>query len=297
MPENKKNVVWGRAALVFTTLIWGTSFVILKNTLESVPTFYVLAFRFSGAAILMLLIGIKDIKRLDKSYLLAGALMGSVLFTAYSLQTFGLYFTTPAKNAFLTATYCVLVPFVCWAFEKKRPDVFSFLAALICLIGLGFVSLKNDYSVNIGDVLTICSGLFYAVHMVLTGKFVHGRSIALLTMAQCASAGILSWILALSTTEFPAQISTENIWSIAYLCVMCTAVCFVLQTFGQKFTPPSTAAIIMTLESVFGAAFSVLLYHETLSLRLVIGFILIFSAVLICETKLSFLRRRKKETI
>ena len=86
-------------------------------------------------------------------------------------------------------------------------------------------------------------------------------------------------------------------WSIVYLCVMCTAACFVLQTYGQKYTPPSAVAVIMTLESVFGAAFSVVVYHEVLSARLVIGFVLIFLAVLMSETKLSFLKRKSKAPV
>ncbi|MFB0921729.1 MAG: DMT family transporter, partial [Oscillospiraceae bacterium] len=120
-----------------------------------------------------------------------------------------------------------------------------------------------------------------------------GRSVAILTMLQFATAGVLGWISALVTTPFPTSISTGNIWSIAYLCVMCTAVCFMFQTFGQKHTPPSTAAIILTLESVFGAGFSVLINHEVLTLKLYAGFVLIFVSVIICETKLSFLKRKK----
>ncbi len=122
MPEKitKKNCVMGRLALLAMTLIWGTSFVVLKNTLVTVPTLYVLAYRFSGAAVLMLLLGIKDIKKLDLQYVKNGAVMGVFLFIAYTFQTFGLEQTTPGKNAFLTTTYCVLVPFIYWIIEKKR---------------------------------------------------------------------------------------------------------------------------------------------------------------------------------
>jgi len=294
LDSDKKNAVLGRAALLLTTLIWGTSFVVLKNTLNSVPALYTLAFRFSGAAILMLPFILKDIKKLDKKYILNGALMGAFLFGGYTVQTYGLFFTTPSKNAFLTTSYCVLVPYVSWAIEKKHPNAYNVSAAIICLIGVGFVSLKNDFSVGIGDILTVCCGLFYAVHMVLTSKYVKGRSVLLLTTVQFAMAGLLAWVSALMTSPFPSSISAGNVWSMAYLCVFCTAICFGLQTFGQKHTPSSTASIIITLESVFGAAFSVLIYHEELSLRLIIGFVLIFAAVFICETKLSFLKRKGK---
>lgn len=291
--EKKKYEVLGRAAIIVTTMIWGTSFVVLKNTLNSVPTLYVLAFRFTGAAILLAIIFFKELKKIDKKYLINGIVLGTLLFCGYTVQTYGLYYTTPSKNAFLTASYCVLVPFVVWIVSKKRPDKYNFISTVICLIGVGLVSLKNDRTVELGDVLTVCSSVFYAAHIVLTSKYVKGRSVALLTMLQFGTAGVLGWVSALVTTPFPTSISTGNIWSIAYLCVMCTAVCFMFQTFGQKHTPPSTAAIILTLESVFGAGFSVLINHEVLTLKLYIGFLLIFSAVIICETKLNFLKRKK----
>ena len=289
--KRKKYAVLGRMALVFTTLIWGTSFVVLKNTLNSVPTLYILAFRFSGAALLLAVVFVKELKKIDKRYIINGIVLGTFLFAGYTVQTYGLYYTTPSKNAFLTAAYCVLVPFVSWFLSKKRPDKFNFISTVICFIGIGLVSLKNDRSIELGDFLTLCCSIFYAVHIVLTAKYVKGRSVVIITMLQFATAGVLGWTSALVTTPFPTEISPANIWSIVYLCVMCTAVCFLCQTFGQKHTPPSTAAIIITLESVFGAGFSVLINHEVITAKLYAGFALIFIAVLISETKLGFLKK------
>ena len=112
----------GRACLIGATLLWGSSFVVLKTTLDTVPTLWVLAIRFTGAALLLGLAFIKQLRTIDRGCLKAGLLMGLALYAAYTLQTFGLERTTPGKNAFLTATYCVIVPFLWWAFEKKRPD-------------------------------------------------------------------------------------------------------------------------------------------------------------------------------
>lgn len=289
--ENRNSIL-GRAALILTTLIWGTSFVVLKTTINEIPTLYVLAFRFTGAAIIMLLFGAKDLKKLDKSYIIGGSLMGVILFVAYTVQTFGLSLTTPGKNAFLTTTYCVLVPFLYWFVSKKKPDGYNISAALICVAGVGFVSLQKDLSVNIGDLLTLFCGLFFALHIIATDKVVMGKSVILLTMVQFVVAAALAWIFGLFTAPFPTSISGDMIWRIGYLSVMCTAVCYVLQTYGQKHTPPSATAVIMTLESVFGAIISVFFYHEVLSAQLIIGFALIFVAVLISETKLNFLKRR-----
>lgn len=294
MSKDNKNGLLGRGALLVTTLIWGTSFFILKNTLDVVPTLYVLAFRFCGAAALLCLIGIRELKKIDKIYLIGGTIMGVTMLAAYVLQTFGLAMTTPGKNAFLTATYCVIAPLLGWAIYKNRPDRYNVSAAVICIVGIGFISLGDDLSINTGDALTLCCGFFFALQILAIEKYTQGRNVLLLTMIQFAVAGILAAIFAFATTPVPTEIPGGTLLSMLYLCVMCSAVCYVLQIFGQKHTSASGAAVIMTLESVFGAIFSGLFYHEKFTARLIIGFALVFAAVLISETKLSFLRKNKE---
>ena len=294
MNETKKKNLIGRMALLATTLIWGTSFVVLKSTLDSVSTLYVLAFRFTGAAALMALFGIKQLKNLNREYLKNGLMAGVCLFVAYVFQTYGLVYTTAGKNAFLTATYCVIVPFLTWIFTKKRPDRYNVSAAIVCIVGCGLVSLQNDFSVGIGDGLTMVCGLFYALHIIVLSNAPRESSTLLLSLIQFAVAGILSWIFALIVEPFPTNIPNDAIISIVYLCVMCTAVCFFLQAIGQKYTPPTQVAIILTLESVFGATISAFVYKDPLTFRLILGFVFIFVAVIISETKLSFLKIRKK---
>lgn len=280
-------------ALLGAALIWGTSFVILKNTLDSMPTFFVLALRFTGAAILMALLGIRELKKLDRGTLIGGICMGAALFLAYVFQTFGLFYTTPGKNAFLTAIYCVIVPFLYWALTHRKPDRYNIVAALLCIVGVGLVSLQSDLSVNIGDVLTVIGGFFFAVHIIVTDKYAQDKSVLLLTMMQFATAAVLCWGGVVFTGGIPETISGDSLISIAYLCIMCTMVCFLLQTFGQKHTHPSTVAILLTLESVFGTIISAIFYGETLSFQLLCGFALIFTAVILSETKLSFLSGKK----
>jgi len=256
------------------------------------PTLLLAAF---FAALLMALIGWKELRSFSSEYLRKGLGLGAALFTAYTLQTFGLEHTTPGKNAFLTATYCVIVPFMWWFFTKKRPDRYNIAAALVCICGMALVSLDGSLSLGLGDGLTICCGFFYALHIILTAKAVEGRSPVLLSMVQFAVAGLLCWIAAPFVSAFPQNVPSSAWWSIAYLCFMCTGICFLLQTIGQKHTSPQTASIILTLESVFGTLLSIIFYHEQLSLKTAMGFVLIFAAVLISETKLSFLKARGAE--
>ena len=115
--KDRKNFL-GHLALWGTAFIWGTSFVILKEALDSIGTMWVLALRFIIAAALLLLAAGKRLKTLGRDGLRGGVLLGVCLAAAYIFQTYGLKYTTPGKNAFLTATYCVLVPFMVWAFSS-----------------------------------------------------------------------------------------------------------------------------------------------------------------------------------
>ena len=170
---------------------------------------------------------------------------------------------------------------------------------------LGFTVTWNNFSVNInngemqsdlrigrGEGLTILSGVFYALHIIATASAARGCSPVLLSFVQFAVAAVLSWVTAPFAAPAPEEIPPDVWLRLGYLCVMCTGLCFLLQTFGQKYTPPTTAALLLTLESVFGTLFSVAFYHEHLELRVIVGFALILVAILISETKLKFLRRR-----
>ncbi len=290
----KDHSTLGRLALLGTTIIWGSSFIILKNTLNSLPTLWILAFRFSGAALIMALAANRQLKTLDRRALKYGLAMGAALYCAYTLQTYGLLYTTPGKNAFLTATYCVIVPFLWWAFFKKRPDRYNVAAALVCIAGMALVSLEGDLSLGLGDALTMCCGLFYALHIIVSSRGLEKYAVLPLTTVQLATTAVLCWITAPVASPFPQSVPASAWLSVAYLCVMCTGACYFLQALGQKYTSAQSASIILTLESVFGTLFSVAFYHELLTLKTVSGFVLIFAAVLISETKLAFLRRRAR---
>lgn len=291
MNNNKANL--GRTCLILTTLIWGSSFVILKSALDSITPLWVLAIRFSGAAILMLIACLPKLKKLDKRYVTGGCLMGLCLAAAYILQTYGLVYTTPGKNAFLTTTYCILVPFLYWVISGKRPDKYNIIAALVCLVGVGFVCLGNDLSINIGDMLTILCGLFYGLHIIVTSRTAENRDPVLITMLQFATAAVVCFIGAVLFEPAPHDIGSGTWLSIAYMTFICTGLCYILQTVGQKYTPPSQTAVILTLESVFGSAISVILGVESLTFNIALGFFLIFIAIITSETKLDFLNKKR----
>lgn len=282
----------GRICLIGCTFLWGTSFVVLKSALDAMPTLWILAIRFLGAALLMTLFGMRHLTKLDSGYWKGGAVMGVFLAVAYIIQTYGLVYTTPGKNAFLTATYCVLVPFLWWVIRRQKPERSHVIAAVICFVGIGLVSLQEHLTVNPGDLITIFCGLFYGLHIIATSVWAKDRDAVLLSMVQFLTAAVICFALAPFVSPFPAQVPADTWLRIAYLCIMCTGVCFLLQTIGQKYTPANEVAIFLTLESVFGAAISVLFFHEKLTVQVFCGFVLIFLAVLISETKPAFLQRK-----
>ena len=280
--------------LFSAAIIWGGSFFVMKNSLDVFPVFSLLALRFTVGAVLLALLCWKKWKKFTPDYLWRGAAMGACLFMAYTVQTFGLAHTTPSKNAFLTAVYCVIVPFMAWAVTRRKPDRYNIMAALLCVSGVGLISLTEEFTIQSGDLLTLVSAFFYAAHIVTVDKVSPEKDISLLTVLQFAFAGLFYWAAVFFLEDFPAPavlFQPENLLSMGYLCVMATTVALLFQNVGQVWSDPASAAVILSLESVFGVLFSVLFYGDPMTGRLLLGFVLIFVAVVCSETKFSFLRR------
>jgi drug/metabolite transporter (DMT)-like permease len=286
--------IQGRLALLLCAVIWGTSFVVLKNTLDSMGTMWVLSIRFTVSAAIMLAVAGKKLKNTNKQCVQGGIIMGIFLALAYIVQTYGLTYTTPSKNAFLTATYCVLTPFLAWAIYKRRPGMANIVAAFLCIAGIGFVSLTEGFgNVNVGDMLTLCCGLFYSLQIIVLEHYRDSGDAVTLSGIQFATSAVICWVGALLFEAAPTNVPTEAWLQIAYLSLACTALCFFLQAWGMKYTSSSVAAMLMTLESVFGVLSSVLFYGEIVTGQMVLGFVLIFLAVICSEVKLPFMNKRK----
>lgn len=283
---------WGRAALLTAALIWGSSFIVMKSAVDGVPVFMLLGIRFTVGCGLLCLVCAKKLRAIGKKQLIHGGIVGVLLFLAYTVQTFGLKGTTPGKNAFLTAVYCVLVPFMNWLIFRRRPTKWNWLAAVMCLGGIGLVSLDSSLSMNQGDALTLLGGVFYALHLVAVSRFGEEDDPVVLTMLQFGAAAICCWALSLTTERMTGPFPQNAWFELAYLAVFATTAALLLQNVGQSVTPAAQAAILLSLESVFGVAFSVLLGAESLTARLIFGFTLIFLAVIASETQFAFLRRK-----
>ena len=228
--------------------------------------------------------------------------LGIVVAAAYLLQTWGLKNTTPARNAFLTSTYCVMCPFFVWAFFKRAPKAYNVISAVLCLVGIGLVAFsggsgKSDGNLFLGDALTLCSAIFFSLQIIFIDRFQEKKSDPIiLLVVQLFVAGIImmaaSFIFELREQGIGAyKMSVDQLLRVAYLTVVCTIFAQGAQIFGQRLTSsPSQSAIILSLEAVFGVLFSLLIGYEKLTLLLALGFFVIFVAILISELHLDFSR-------
>ena len=282
--------------LLATAILWGMSFMMMKTSTDSIPPMYLGALRLTGGAIVVALLFIKRWKKCTFDYIWRGAVIGFVLFLAYAFQLTGVMYTTPSKTGFLTATYCVMVPFMNWLITKHRPDRYNILASLLCIGGVGLVALTGSLSIAKGDILMLVCAVFFGLHIITVGLLGGDqRDPFLMTALQFTFAAIFFWIAGFFTAPFPsADVFTgDMIFTILYLSVIATAACHTFQSVARCMPTRSSAAVPLSLESVFGVLFSVLFYGDPMTFRLAIGFIMIFLAVLCSETKFSFLRRKK----
>lgn len=289
-----RSPLFWKLMLVAMALMWGFSFCMMKDVLDALPPFLLLACRFLIAALIMLVLFFRRIcAHLNRTYIVAGLLMGTSLWAAYVLQTVGLVDTTAGKNAFLTGTYCVLVPFIGHAVMGEKLTRYNLGAAFLCLAGIAFVAL-DSFTVGKGDLLTLAGAVFFAIEIVIAAKFGRNLDVNAITFWMFLVVALLCVAgFALTEQMPPASIFTSSlIGTVLFLAVMCTCVGMFVQNLGLAHVPSSTGSLLLSLESPSGVLFSVLLGGEVLSGRLLLGFALIFISIVLSETHFAFLRRK-----
>lgn len=271
--------------LIVTTIIWGSAFVVMKNTVNVISPTYLLALRFTIASIALVIAFWKRVRSVKKTDLLCGGLLGLFLFAAYLLQTYGLKYTTASKNAFITTLYVILVPFLHWFFNRKKPSGNNMAAAVIAVAGLALISLEGDLYANTGDLMTLLCSLFFAFQIVFTDRYTIDHDPVILTVIQMAVAAVLSWMLAplLDGAQDFRVINSSMLTGLLYLGIFSTMICFLLQNLGQKHLSPNTSSIILSFEAVFGLVFSVLFLGESVTARMLSGCVLMFVSILLSE--------------
>lgn len=269
--------------LMLTAIIWGTGFVVMKNTLDSVPPAAIIAIRYTIAAMLTAVLFRRHLAGIRRGDVARGALVGLLLALAYIVQTIGLNYTTAGKNAFLTTVYVLLVPFGSWMIFGQKLGRRNFLAAGLMLAGIGCLSLDGESGgLNIGDLLTILCGVFYAAHIMAVERCQRRTNTYALIVLQFAfAAAFAAGYHLLFERSLPVRFSAGTVGSLLYLSVFSTTIAMSLQNIGQSMAPASHASILLSLESVFGALASCIFLGEAVTVRMLLGFAVIFAALVV----------------
>ena len=180
------------------------------------------------------------------------------MFLGFATQTIGLEYTTVGVQAFLTASNVVMVPFLYWIICKKRPDNFEILGAILCFLGIGILSLDSSLYVGIGEFLSFLCAICFAFQIVAVGYFAKDVDPYILSVVQLSLATILSFICAFLFEPKIAEFNTNMIIPIVYLGIFSTLIAFLIQNIAQKYTSSTHAAIILSLEAVFGSIIAII---------------------------------------
>lgn len=293
--ELKNKSMLADFSLLIMALIWGSGFIFTKNTLDSLTGIQLIFIRFLIAFVTLFIFNIKKLNLIKKSTIYKSIIIGFVLFLGFAFQTYGLVETSAGKSAFLTAVYVAIVPFIAMFIGDNKPEKYNFLAAFLMIIGIFFLTMnpKEGFSINYYDGITLIGSIFWAFHVFFVGYFSKGEDPIILCMMQMFFAGVFAFVLLL----FNGEISTFNITgntipTLLYLGVIASAVTFLIQNVAQKYTSPTHAGILMSMESVFGTILGIIFLNEVFSMQMLVGAVIIFTALILAETKFEFLKKK-----
>ncbi|AAM23907.1 drug/metabolite transporter (DMT)-like permease [Caldanaerobacter subterraneus subsp. tengcongensis MB4] len=269
--------------LTLVTMIWGSTFIIVKNAIQSLPVYNFLFIRFLLAFLLLAAIFYKKLKKIDKSTLMAASLIGTMLFLGYAFQTMGLLYTTASKSGFITGFSVVLVPILEAILLKRKPTKAATVGVVLAFIGLILLTTNIDLSINIGDFLTLLCAFAFAMHIVLISKYASKMDTYLLATVQIGMVALLSGIVSL-IFEKPFIPTSLDVWgAIIITGVFATAFAFVAQNTMQAYTTATHTALIFSLEPVFAALAAYLIAGETMSIRAIIGGAFMLAGIILSE--------------
>ncbi len=284
---DRKKMIFADISLLFVAIFWGSNFVIMKHAFEVIEPFTYLGIRFCIAALLLILIFWKRLRKASAGDYRAGVIIGLFLFTGYVFQTIGLLYTTPAKSGFITGMAVVIVPFLYYLITKVSPGWWAFLGGGLAAVGLYLMSADESMGLGFGDGLTLVGAFLFAGHLIAIAMYVKNRDPIVLAVTQIAFTGIACFVIALVFEPTAGMfIQPLAIWgAILYAVLFCTIGAFVTQTIAQRYTPPTHAVLILSTEAVFAGLFSYLFWQEIFTAQKIGGAALILAGILITELR------------
>lgn len=277
-----------RVMMLVNAAVWGSGYTMLKHVQENMPTQWMMFFRMASAVLLMAIVFFPRLRRIRlRRYIVPGLILALTYWLGFIFQLKGLETTSPGRNSFFTDTYCVMVPFVVWAFTRKRPSWQHLVAAFVCAFGIGLVSLSGGggaelMHMSFGDAMTIIGAFFFALNLVLVGFI--GKDFDAIALMLAEGGPSMAWA------------RWDIVLCIAYLVVGSTVIAQVFQTIAIQNLPTSEASVILSTECIFAMLVSVIFTGETLTVPSLCGFALIFGAILLSEIQLPSAKRQRGTT-
>ena len=270
--------------LLLVAVIWGTGFVASSLALDFFTTHQILALRFTISFVVLLVVNHKQLKRIQRNSILQGAILGFFLYLAFLFQTLGLEKTTASKNAFLTATNIIILPVLASVLSKDTISKKMMISIVLTFIGIGFLSWdEQQFSLNIGDILTLVSALFFALQILATDFFVEKEEAWILLLVQLGVASLLSIIVVLLRADVNFHFSVKGTIPILHLALISTLLAYYIQTISQKYTSAAEAAVILSTEALFGMIGSIIILKEQVSLIMKFGSFLMLIGILLSQ--------------
>lgn len=269
-------------ALVLITVVWGSTFVIIKDAVTAMPVSSFLAVRFAIAALVLAMVRPRAVLRLDRRSWQLGALLGVLYGVAQLLQTWGLSLTSPSVSGFVTALYVVFTPLIVAVVLRRRVEPIVWFSMLIALAGVATLSLQG-LAIGGGELLTALAALVYAAHIVALSDWSRGRDPVGLSFVQLAACALVA--AAAVPIEGGARLPSSGVewFAVLYTAIAAGILVLLLQTWAQARIAPTKAAIVMMLEPVCAAGFAVVLGVDDLTVRMVVGGGMILAATMVVE--------------
>jgi drug/metabolite transporter (DMT)-like permease len=280
---SRRQVLVADTALFSIAVLWGFNFVVIKDVIDRVDPMLYIMLRYIVAFAIFAALVPRSLTRSRRPDWVMGAILGAFYLTALVVQTIGLQYTTPGKSGFITGLNVAMVPFLFWLVAGRSPGWTQILGAVVATVGLGVLSLRGDLTMSWGDALSLLGALFYALHILTMGFFAPKVPPATLAVTQMAASAVLASAIAPFTAEITLDLPWQVWAAVVWTAVSGTIYAFFLQSWAQRRTTSTHAAVLLCLESVFSALFGIIFGMDTVTWRLITGATLIFSGIVIIE--------------
>lgn len=285
--------------LLLVSIIWGSAFVAQRVAGQMGSVYIFNAARYLLAAVVVLPFALRTMPgskaRFSPAQFQWMSVAGFVLFVGSALQQLGLLYTTAGNAGFITSLYVVLVPIVLFLIWREKVHWISVVAVALAGVGAFLLSTGGQFEVRAGDVIELVGALFWTFHVIVLGKYASNFEAMSFSVGQLIVCGLLNLAAGL-LLEKPVSMNLPLLGAIGYTAFFSLGLCYTLQVWAQRHTPPADAALILSLESVFAVISGWLLLNETLALVQILGCVLIFVAVLLSQLKEWNLRGKMDST-